>query len=67
MGYLYFLKILNFFNLEFLSMFIGFIVLNLKVHIQVFMIQTQTYILLIELEQELNHATSILLELKSKS
>ncbi len=48
-------------------MFIGFIVLNLKVHIQVFMIQTQTYILLIELEQELNHATSILLELKSKS
>jgi hypothetical protein len=48
-------------------MFFGFVVLYLKVHIQAFMIRTQTYILLIELEQKLDHAISILLESKSKS
>lgn len=55
------------FNLGFLSMFFGFVMLNLKVHVQVFRIRTQTYIILIELEQKLDHATSILLESKSKS
>jgi len=66
MGYFLFLKAIIL-NLGFLSMFFGFVVLNLKVHIQVFMIWTQTYILLIKLEQELDHATSVLLEPKSKS